>query len=707
MEALEEIRHLKTNSGNPIRDAVQRAHDATRNAHVRLYLVRCLAWWRGNAAGTTKHSALRVLDAYRRHRPTILSALMYPMPADAGEADAAVKDGDAVDDDDDDAAEGDDDENDYDSPLLGCRVSVRGGNAGLVVSASSMRCHVLSDDGSCAAAAVADVEVVDDDDDSRARFFAARALHAAEAPRPEAHEVLLAEISRRNLTDRAGWETLASAIAGRVAAHDANARDSAAKDPSTLASARPPCRDDAAERDQALAGLVDTPQGAIIVGAARNEGAPQPHALATAVDKLRCGAAYASLALSERAELAAALARAASSCNAVEQACDSRGESWKTVDREANEARREAKEALGLRREATFGAAARAELEARARDKADKLYADMVQRRHRGSSTRGLKPPAHQSAGDDDASRDDEAREEAHGDVVETMLAEHAGEDKVRRLAERLAENACIKGLGGDVAADVVVLTKAQLREKEAKLHASADIALRRALRGAPVPRAQLESAAACAAAEASSSADVVDADALADEPCTMSADEARQQLARQRRERDALPRARVAALADLASALGQATKDEARLRGALDAARNAGLMGNERSAVGAALGAKRWVLDAVKRAFVALRDCESAAAIEAAASRARRDATDSAPVRGEKLGTDRHGQTFYGLERSCTTNADRIWVLPPRAGGDWCVLETPDHVADAAARLDDHAVRESALRAEMLLSCT
>jgi hypothetical protein len=68
LEMLEGIRHLRTNSGNPIRDVILGVLEITKNAAVQQFLKSCLSWWRCNAAGTTKHTALQVLNFMRFRR---------------------------------------------------------------------------------------------------------------------------------------------------------------------------------------------------------------------------------------------------------------------------------------------------------------------------------------------------------------------------------------------------------------------------------------------------------------------------------------------------------------------------------------------------------------------------------------------------------------------------------------------------------------
>ena len=68
VRALENVRGLKTNSGVPIRDAVEGALSLARSEPTRQALRSALNAYKGNAAGTTKHAALCIADALRGGR---------------------------------------------------------------------------------------------------------------------------------------------------------------------------------------------------------------------------------------------------------------------------------------------------------------------------------------------------------------------------------------------------------------------------------------------------------------------------------------------------------------------------------------------------------------------------------------------------------------------------------------------------------------
>ena len=68
LRALENVRGLKTNSGVPIRDAVEGALSLARSEPTRQALRSALNAYKGNAAGTTKHAALCIADALRGGR---------------------------------------------------------------------------------------------------------------------------------------------------------------------------------------------------------------------------------------------------------------------------------------------------------------------------------------------------------------------------------------------------------------------------------------------------------------------------------------------------------------------------------------------------------------------------------------------------------------------------------------------------------------
>ena len=55
---LETVAPMRTNTGAPIKEAVDLASSVTRDTEVKRFLARSLKHFKGNAAGTTKHAAL-------------------------------------------------------------------------------------------------------------------------------------------------------------------------------------------------------------------------------------------------------------------------------------------------------------------------------------------------------------------------------------------------------------------------------------------------------------------------------------------------------------------------------------------------------------------------------------------------------------------------------------------------------------------------
>uniref|UniRef100_A0A7S4VAH9 DDT domain-containing protein n=1 Tax=Ditylum brightwellii TaxID=49249 RepID=A0A7S4VAH9_9STRA len=71
LQALEDVRIRKTNSGGPIKSAVKSAIAITTNQDVKLYLKRALRKWKGNSAGFTKRAVLWLVNRVREARPDL------------------------------------------------------------------------------------------------------------------------------------------------------------------------------------------------------------------------------------------------------------------------------------------------------------------------------------------------------------------------------------------------------------------------------------------------------------------------------------------------------------------------------------------------------------------------------------------------------------------------------------------------------------
>lgn len=71
LQALEDVRTRKTNSGGPIKSAVKSAASITTNPIVKTYLQKSMRKWKGNAAGFTKRAVVWLVDRVREARPDL------------------------------------------------------------------------------------------------------------------------------------------------------------------------------------------------------------------------------------------------------------------------------------------------------------------------------------------------------------------------------------------------------------------------------------------------------------------------------------------------------------------------------------------------------------------------------------------------------------------------------------------------------------
>lgn len=71
LQALEDVRTRKPNSGAAIKNCVKSAKSITTNSLVKVYLKKSLRQWRGNSAGFTKRAVLWLVDRVREARPDL------------------------------------------------------------------------------------------------------------------------------------------------------------------------------------------------------------------------------------------------------------------------------------------------------------------------------------------------------------------------------------------------------------------------------------------------------------------------------------------------------------------------------------------------------------------------------------------------------------------------------------------------------------
>ena len=124
LQALEDVRERRTNSGGAIKSAVKTASSITKNPFVKTYLRKALQHWQGNAASFTKQSVMWLIGRVREARPDLWGrkidpeALMEQKSKVAREAAAAMdqlEDAPELESMDDNIQDGDSDEDDSDS----------------------------------------------------------------------------------------------------------------------------------------------------------------------------------------------------------------------------------------------------------------------------------------------------------------------------------------------------------------------------------------------------------------------------------------------------------------------------------------------------------------------------------------------------------------------------------------------------------------
>uniref|UniRef100_A0A7S4JIP1 DDT domain-containing protein n=1 Tax=Odontella aurita TaxID=265563 RepID=A0A7S4JIP1_9STRA len=71
LQALEDVRTRKPNSGAAIKSCVKSAKSITTNPHVKIYLKKSMRQWRGNSAGFTKRAVIWLVDRIREARPDL------------------------------------------------------------------------------------------------------------------------------------------------------------------------------------------------------------------------------------------------------------------------------------------------------------------------------------------------------------------------------------------------------------------------------------------------------------------------------------------------------------------------------------------------------------------------------------------------------------------------------------------------------------
>jgi len=652
LEALEGIRHLKTNSGNPIRDGILAALETTSNLAVKQFLKRCLSWWRCNAAGTTKHAALQVLDLMRLHKPMLLNANFYPAPTSIVSSNGTtvletltpsnlkVIEGE----------ENYDEAWDFDSQLCGQRVVLPNGT-GFVVSVCGKKVKILMEFGSQRGKAmvVATDSLAIQSDAAAAkiarRLKEARSLHNDDAPRPETTHV------KR-------WDLLASAVAVRLAAQDDALRS---YDADGLCVVN--LNDSAAARDRTI-GDVHFKVCEPFAWCGGNICAVDP--LVTATDKLRCGGTYTCLAAPERAALLDALTRGATRTGHIAAVCDAHADTWKVRDRETTDIRKATKELSKKRRE-VYECKAYEELERRARHQADERL-KRAKQQHRvykpvGSSTRGLNciikadnrdfPMAH----DEDQCKSDNV---AAIDYLAEARSEICTDDKIRRLAERLAD---ARAFGCNPREELVIYTRDQLYDREARVAAASDC-----------------EASAMRADHAANS----NGAALAHIYTRLA--------------RDNLHAIRRHAFHTFERAINisdTAKRNNFDIEVAIRGCESAQFTG--RFPADSDSKPKRWILDTLKRGYLALRDLNDIVTTDRA-GRQSYNTEDIAPSRGHVLGIDRLGRAYAALEHGLE-HASRIWCLPHQDKGPWYQIEEPANLHTICAHLDTRGYQESTFK--------
>ena len=87
---LEGVHAMRTNTGNPIKEAVELAMVVAKEPEVKRYLGRALKHYKGNAAGTTKHAALWLAAQMRQGRPEAFSGAQEAGKSQEAEVAAAA-----------------------------------------------------------------------------------------------------------------------------------------------------------------------------------------------------------------------------------------------------------------------------------------------------------------------------------------------------------------------------------------------------------------------------------------------------------------------------------------------------------------------------------------------------------------------------------------------------------------------------------------
>jgi hypothetical protein len=658
LEALEGIRHLKTNSGNPIRDAVLVALETTTNVAVKHFLKRCLSWWRCNAAGTTKHAALQVLDLMRLHKPMLLNANLYPLPTRMTSSDgmnvtilspSTLKESGSK--------ENHGEPWDFDAQLCGqCVVLPHSCGTGIVIAARGAKAKILMEFGSHRGMAIVmTTDKLAKPSDSAAaevvrRLAEARSLHTEDALRPEN-------------TRGVRWDVLASAVAVRLAAQDDALRSYDADGVCVVN-----LKDPAAARDRTI-GDVHFKVSEPFAWCGSNIYAVDP--LVTATDKLRCGGTYACLTVHERAALLDALTRGATRTSQVAAVCDSHVEAWKVRDRETVDVRKATREVSKKRRE-VYERKAHEELERRACHQADERLKKVKQQQEMykpvGSSTRGNCSwlfDTTKSANESNFLMPSGAHKNKNDDIVAVdYLAEARLEictdDKIRRLAERLAD---AHAFGCNPCEELIVYTRDQLRGHEARVVATCDC----------------------------------EASAMRVDRATNGNNAAVTHLYT-RLARDNLHAIRRHALNSFERVIelnDTAKRSKGDIEIAIRSCEDAQFSG--RFPADHDTKAKRWVLDTLKKGYLALRDLNDIVATDRS-GRQKSNTKDIMPTRGHVLGTDRLGRTYSALEHGLE-HANRVWCLPRLDHGPWYQIEGPAILHAIHAHLDTRGYQESSFK--------
>ena len=124
LQALEDVRERRTNSGGAIKSAVKSAMTITKNPFVKAYLRKSLRHWQGNAASFTKQSVMWLIGRVREARPELWGRHIDPetvkeqkakVVSEAVTAMAQLEDSPDLDTNDDNLQDGDSDEDDSDS----------------------------------------------------------------------------------------------------------------------------------------------------------------------------------------------------------------------------------------------------------------------------------------------------------------------------------------------------------------------------------------------------------------------------------------------------------------------------------------------------------------------------------------------------------------------------------------------------------------